>query len=530
MTSEEMQARTGVAYGGALPRLARRIGAAEGWRRTGLALLLGLLAAGAMPPFNLMPLLFLAFPGLVWLIDGRPGWRGAFVDGFVWGMGFYVPSLYWTSEAMFVDIAQFWWMVPIALLGLPAFMALFNGAATAVANRIAAPGIGRILALAAVWGVFEWLRGHLLTGFPWVLIGYTWSGSAAPLLAGLQSVSLVGIYGVSLLTVLVAALPARLGDAGRPVLAPALGLAGLAVMLLWGALRLSDGPDPLVAGVTLRLVQPAFEQTAVSTRELELQRFYHLLDLARSPGADKVTAQIWPEGAVGFPLNLDVNARAAIAEVVPKDGVIITGTIREQPGAGNDFKAWNNISAIDGTGRLVSSYDKFHLVPFGEYVPLHKYLQFNQIVARRFDFSTGPGPSTIALGPLPPAGPIICYEAIFPHDVIDEAHRPGWILNVTNDAWFGTSTGPYQHFAIARTRAVEEGLPLVRAANTGISGVVDGHGRVLNNLGLGEAGVLDVPLPAGLPGATPYGRWGDLFFLVLIFVTGGIAMAGARRR
>ena len=530
MTSEEMQLRSGVVYGGALPRLARRIGAAQGWRRTGLALLLGLLAAGAMPPFNLVPLLFLAFPGLVWLIDGRPGWCGAFVDGFVWGMGFYVPGLYWTSEAMFVDIAQFWWMVPIALLGLPALMALFNGAASAVARRAASPGVGRILALAAAWGVFEWLRGHLLTGFPWVLIGYTWSGSAAPLLAGLQAVSLVGIYGVSLLTVLVAALPARLGDAGRPMLAPILGLAGLAAMLVWGAVRLADGPDPLVAGVTLRLVQPAFQQTAVSTQALELQRFYHLLDLARGPGADKVTAQIWPEGAVGFPLNLDANARAAIAEVVPKDGLVITGTIREQPGTGDGFKAWNNISAIDGTGRLVSSYDKFHLVPFGEYVPLHKYLQFNQIVARRFDFSVGPGPSTIALGPLPPAGPIICYEAIFPHDVIDEDHRPAWILNVTNDAWFGTSTGPYQHFAIARTRAVEEGLPLVRAANTGISGVVDAHGRVLDSLGLGLAGVLDIPLPAGLSDATPYGRWGDWLFLVLIFVTGGIAIGLARRR
>ena len=530
MTSEDIQLRAGLAFGGTFPRLARRIGQTGGWRRVGLALLFGVLAAVAMPPFNLVPTLFLAFPGLVWLIDQRPGWRGAFADGFVWGLGFYIPSLYWTTEALFVDIGQFWWMVPFALVGLPALMALFNGAATALARRFWQPGIGRILALAAAWGLFEWLRGHMLTGFPWVLIGYAWSGSAAPLLAGLQSVSLIGIYGVSLLTVLVAALPARLGDAGRPILAPALGLAGLAAALLWGAVRLADGPDPLVAGVTLRLVQPAFEQTAVSTQALEQQRFGELLALARSPGADKVTAQIWPEGAVGFPLNLDANARAAIAEVVPKDGLVITGTIRVQRGVGDDFKAWNNISAIDGTGALVSSYDKFHLVPFGEYVPLHKYLQFNQIVARRFDFSTGPGPSTIPLGPLPPAGPIICYEAIFPHEVIDEAHRPGWILNVTNDAWFGTSTGPYQHFATARTRAVEEGLPLVRAANTGISGVVDAHGRLLDSLGLGRKGVLDVPLPAGQPAATPYGRWGDTVFFLLIFATGGLAVRLARRR
>ena len=530
MTSEDIQLRAGLAFGGPLPRLARRIGQASGWRRIALALLLGMLAAAAMPPFNLVPTLFLAFPGLVWLIDQRSGWRGAFADGFLWGLGFYIPSLYWTTEALFVDIGQFWWMVPFALVGLPALLSLFNGAATALARRFWQPGIGRILALAAAWGLLEWLRGHMLTGFPWVLIGYAWSGSAAPLLAGLQSVSLVGIYGVSFLTVLVAALPARLGDAGRPILAPALGLAGLAAALLWGGLRLDGGPDPLVAGVTLRLVQPAFEQTAVSTQALEQQRFSQLLALARRPGADKITAQIWPEGAVGFPLNLDANARAAVAEVAPRDGLVITGTIRVQQGAGDDFKAWNNITAIDRNGAIVASYDKFHLVPFGEYVPFHKYLQFNQIVARRFDFSTGPGPTTMALGPLPPAGGIICYEAIFPHEVIDEDHRPSWILNVTNDAWFGTSTGPYQHFAIARTRAVEEGLPLVRAANTGISGVVDAHGRVLDSLGLGRAGVLDVPLPAGLPGATPYGRWGDEIFFLLIFVTGGAAIALARRR
>jgi apolipoprotein N-acyltransferase len=369
----------------------------------------------------------------------------------------------------------------------------------------------------------------MLTGFPWILIGYAWSGDALPLLAGLQGVSLVGIYGLSLLTVLVAALPARLGEPGRSALAPLLGLAGLAVVLAWGGLRLAQGPDPLVADTTLRLLQPAFEQTAVSTRQLELDRFNRLLTLARSPGADKVTAQIWPEGAVGFPLNLDANARAAIAEVVPKDGLVITGTIRMQPGTGDEFQAWNNITAVDGAGRVAASYDKFHLVPFGEYVPLHKYLKFNQIVARRFDFSTGPGPETVALGALPPAGPIICYEAIFPHEVIDEAHRPGWILNVTNDAWFGTSTGPYQHFAIARTRAVEEGLPLVRAANTGISGVVDAHGRVLASLGLGLSGVLDVPLPAGLPDATTYGRWGDTLFFLLVAALAAAAGLGRRR-
>jgi len=528
---ETVQTRASGEYAAALPRLSRRIGQLSGWRRAGVALLLGLLAAAAMPPFNLLPVLFVAFPGLVWLLDGRDGWRGAFLDGFLWGMGFFVPSLYWTAEAMFVDIAQFWWMVPLALLGLPALLSLYNGAATALARRFWYRGTARILVLAVAWGLLEWLRGHMLTGFPWVLIGYVWSGDAAPLLAGLQSVSIIGIYGVSMLTVLVVALPARLADPGRPVLPPLIGFAGLAAVLAWGGLRLADGPDPLVAGTMLRLVQPGFAQTAVSTQALERDRFFRLLALAGSPGADKVTAQIWPEGAVGFPLNLDANARAAIAQVVPKGGLVITGTLRMQPEPGGTFQAWNNISAIDGTGALVSSYDKFHLVPFGEYVPLHKYLTFNQIVARRFDFSVGPGPQSVPLSPLPPAAPIICYEAIFPHDVIDEAHRPGWILNVTNDAWFGTSTGPHQHFAIARTRAVEEGLPLVRAANTGISGVVDAHGRVLARLGLGRSGVLDAPLPAGLPDATPYGRWGDgLFFLLIVVMGGGACGLGFVRR
>ena len=254
----------------------------------------------------------------------------------------------------------------------------------------------------------------------------------------------------------------------------------------WGAVRLSGGPDPRVAGrdaapgaagdpADRQMVDPGAGAAATSTA---------LLELARSPGADQVTAHDLARGApCRFPLDL---RRRRAAPPSPRscrtDGLVITGAIRAQPGRRRRLRGLEQHLGDRRHRRgLVSSYDKFHLVPFGEYVPLREYLQFDQIVARRFDFSAGPGPSTIALGPAcRRSARSICYEAIFPRRRgRSRQHRPAWILNVTNDAWFGTSTGPYQHFAIARTRAVEEGLPLVRAANTGICGVVDAHGRVL---------------------------------------------------
>ncbi|HVJ55105.1 MAG TPA: apolipoprotein N-acyltransferase [Aliidongia sp.] len=529
MMAETTLPRTADTRAGGLPRrLASRIAFSTGWRRNGLALLLGLAAAAAMPPFNLVPLLIPAFTGLVWLIDGASAKRRAFFDGWLWSMGFLVPSLYWICLSMTVDLAQFWWMIPVTLLGLPAFLSLYAGGAALATRLVGGTGAGRILIFAACWVGFEWLRGHVpFGGFPWVLIGYAWSSDAPVLVDMLQAASLIGVYGLSLLTVLIAALPASLADRGmsRPYL-PVLAGAILCVALIgWGSLRLAGPPVADVPGVTLRLVQTDLPNKLGESIEDAVARLRTVLATAETRGADEVTAQIWPESSAEFFLDRDREARNAIARAAPPDGVVLTGALLADT-AGRQI--WNSMAAIDQQGALVGRYEKAHLVPFGEYVPLYEWLKFVPIVAGRPGLATGPGAITLDLPHLPPVAPIICYEGIFAHAAVDEAHRPAWIVNITNDAWFGRSIGPTQHFEQARLRAVEEGLPLVRSANGGISGVVDPYGRRIVTLPLGTTAALDVKLPEALPEPTLYARFGDglVLLMALVAFTGGLFLRG----
>jgi apolipoprotein N-acyltransferase len=268
----------------------------------------------------------------------------------------------------------------------------------------------------------------------------------------------------------------------------------------------------------LRVVQPNIAQTLKWVPAERARNFERLLELTASPaasGAAPVTHVIWPETAVPFFLERDAGARQAMASVTPSGGGIITGAprVRTEADGGNRF--WNSLHAVDGSGAVVASYNKSHLVPFGEYMPLRGILPVGGIAAGATDFSSGPGPATLQVPGLPPFSPLICYEVIFPGAVKDSGNRPDWLLNVTNDAWYGNSAGPHQHFAISRVRAVEEGLPLVRSANTGISGIVDGYGRVTAYLALGERGIVDAGLPRALP-ITPYGQVGDIILVVLL--------------
>jgi len=422
--------------------------------------------------------------------------------------------------------------VPCALLGMPAGFALFTALATLAAHettrRFGLLGAARILVLAVAWVAAEWLRGHILTGFPWNLIGYAWAGAFPGALAMLQLAAVTGIYGLSLLTVLAAALPARLGDLGRgrhwAVAAAAL---LLAVPAAGGAWRLAHAPRDTVRGVTLRLVQPSIPQTIKNDPDALAQNFRRLLALSASRGADKVTDIVWPEAAAPPLLERFADERQAIAAVIPRGGLLLTGAERAEPTTGWPPRhIWNSVVVLDHRGDIVATYDKAHLVPFGEYVPLHSIRPMERIAPGMGEFTAGPGPRTLTLPGLPPVSPLVCYEAIFPGAVIDPAKRPQWLLNVTNDAWYGVSSGPFQHLAIARVRAVEEGLPLVRAANNGVSAVFDPYGRigrridgeVAARLDLDSIGVLDAPLPRAL-GTTPYERFRDeIFFAAALLI------------
>jgi apolipoprotein N-acyltransferase len=531
--------------------LAARIGGLAGWRRRGFALLLGAFATGALPPFHLVFLLVPAFVGLLWLIDGAdrapppaasgrfrrlvasPGGR-AFGAGWWFGFGHFLTGLYWIGNSMLVDPERFAWMIPFAVGGLSVYLAAYPGLAAWATWRLAAgrppSSLARALVLAAAWTVAEWLRGAAFTGFPWNLMGTAWAWSDAML----QPAALVGAYGLSLLTAAAAAAPAALAHRG-----PALGarlarvaavLAVLGIAGAGGAARLAAaGPVaevPTAPGVRLRLVQPNIAQGLKWKPEMRRRHLLKQLDMSvarNAPGAARPTHVIWAETAVPYFAAEDPNLRAMLGATVPAGGLMVTGAPRRTPPEVEPLQLWNSVLFVAADGSLAAGFDKFHLVPFGEYVPLRGLLNIAKLTEGTVDYSAGPGPVTVPLPGLPAASPLVCYEVIFPGAVLDRAERPGWLLNLTNDGWFGLSSGPYQHFASARLRAVEEGLPLVRVANTGISAIVDSHGRVVASLGLGREGVVEGPLPLGLTGLTPFGRFGNLIPLFFSSVVGFFA-------
>jgi len=419
--------------------------------------------------------------------------------------------------------------------GVPALLALTTGGATLAAflicRRLHWRGVARILVLAACWGVGEWIRGHyFFGGFPWNLVGYAWSGGFPGSLAMLQVTSLIGIYGLSLITVTVAMLPASLGDFGGNRWPPliATGLV-LALCFAFGAARLAAGPVPTVPNVTLRLIQPSIP---MNLAEGPVERLDHLREeqaLAAEPASQTLNAIILPEGGAPPILERNVQALGIIASATPPGGVAFVGTVRTDPAPDLPVHFWNTLEVIGDTGAVVASYDKARLVPFGEYVPFRQILPMDKITPGSIDFTPGPGPRTLHLSGLPPVSPLICYEAIFPRQAIDPKDRPEWLLTITDDAWFGFTSGPFQHFDAARVRAVEEGLPLVRDGNNGVSGLVDPYGRVLERISLNVIGYADIPLPQALP-VTPYERFGDLPFLLALPGLTVLAWACARAR
>jgi apolipoprotein N-acyltransferase len=502
---------------GAAAALQSRLTGLKGWRRALAALALGALFALALPPFHLVPLAAVALTGLVWLTDGASGPRAAFALGWLFGFGHFLAGLWWIVNALLLFGWQFLPVYPIVIGFLPSILAVFVGLACAALKLTPLAGPARVVAFAAWWTAFEWVRGHIFTGFPWNLAGYAWAFSDAMI----QLAALGGVYALSFLTVATLSMPAVLAEARAPRgAAAAVGFAVLALIAAYGygAARLAGAP-PLgadtVPGIALRVVQPNVSQAVKWNRARHEQNFLHHLALSAAPGREAPTHVIWPETAATFFLDEDPAMLALIARALPRGGMLLTGAPRRS-GEGRDRQFWNSLLAVDSGGRVLATFDKFHLVPLGEYVPLKDYLPLTKVVEGPSDYSAGPGPRTLRVPGLPPFSPLICYEVIFPGRVLDPADRPGWLLNVTNDGWYGDSPGPRQHFAIARLRAVEEGLPLVRSANTGISGVIDAYGRVVAKLDLGATGVVDAKLPRALDAPPPYARWGDRALIALL--------------
>ena len=521
-----------------LAALAETLGALSGWRRSALAAALGALAATALPPVHALPLLLVAFTGLAWLIHAsRSPWRAA-IAGWWFGLTHFIAGIYWIGAALLTDPSRHGWMVVPAILGLSAGFALFPALAAFVARLPALPIGGRVLALAVTWTAAEWLRGTILTGFPMNLMGTVW----APSIGMIQAAALAGAYGLSFVTVLAAASPAALAAPSpgerpgrRAWLLPAAAFGLLAAIWIGGQARLALAPDQAPTDIRLRLVQANIEQTLKWKEEERAAALARHVLLSQGEGFAAVDAVIWPESAATFYVDESRPVRDFLARAVPPGGHLLTGAPRRTVSAGRTIAYWNSLHALTPAGAIAATYDKHHLVPFGEYIPLRAVLPLQALAYGGADHSAGPGPRTVSLPGLPPFSPLICYEAIFPGQVVADdgsgGVRPAWLLNVTNDAWFGQTAGPYQHFQAARLRAVEEGLPLVRAANTGISAVVDAHGRVVGRLGLGVTGVLDARLPPALAGRTPVAQLGQWPLAILLGLAAAAALAlGLGRR
>jgi len=533
---------------GALNALAPSIILAWGWPRRLIAFSAGAIGALAMPPVGFFPALLIPMTIAVWLIDGASDhgesrWsspRAAFAAGWWWGFGYFVAGLWWLGAAFLVDADHFAWALPLGVLGLPAALALFPALGFALARLVWPSGAARPLALAFGLGLSEWLRCVVLTGFPWNEIGMALGQNL--LLA--QFASYVGLHGMTLLAILIFAAPATLaGSPPRwaPTVLAGLALAGLAG---FGAWRLADPAPAMVAGIKLRLMQPDISQGAdfAPAKGAEILAHYlQLSDRATSPdrtGVADVTHLIWPESAFPFILSRDAGAMARIAEFLKGGAVLATGAARMEgeKRAGGRVHYFNSIEVLDHTGLLSERYDKHHLVPFGEYMPFQALLEktgITQFVQFPGGFDRGVGSEVLRIPGLPDVIAMVCYEAIFPNERggarEGEARRAAWLLNLTDDAWFGLTAGPYQHFAQARLRTIELGLPMARVANGGISALIDASGRVLSSASLGSEAVLDMGLPGALP-PTWQSRWGSASFALGLLLLALASLTARARR
>ncbi|MBX9591463.1 MAG: apolipoprotein N-acyltransferase [Hyphomonadaceae bacterium] len=535
--------------------LAERVKGLDGWRRRAAAFIAGIASVLALAPFFVWPVLWLTLPVLVWLIDGavergrrgssgrwhaRPIARAAEI-GWWFGFGYFLAGLFWIGEAFLVEAEVFAVLMPLAVLLMPAGLALFYAAAAALAAPFWRTGIWRVLALALSLSAMEWTRGHVLSGFPWNVLGYALTHP----ISLMQSAAVFGIYGLTLIAVLVFALPPVLWSeaSARWSRRIALGIALLPLLVVTAAghIRLALATQATVPNVKIRIVQPSVPQRDKWRPENQQRIFFDHLDLSRRDATGAIdnltgiTHVVWPEAAMPF-LPLDTpEALAAIGELLGDRAILITGALRAEPAppdAPRPRTFFNSLLVFGRGGLLLTRYDKIHLVPFGEFLPMRGLLQamgLRQLThaVGSFDFGASPRP-LLGIPGLPPTLPLICYEAIFPGALVQGAERPGLMVNVTNDGWFGNTTGPRQHLHQARVRAVEEGLPIVRAANNGVSAAFDGYGRTLGRIDLDVRGVIDISLPMGLQ-PPPYARFGDLVFFT-IWLLGGVILGRVVQR
>lgn len=517
-----------------MQRLAAYVMLSSGLKRFLIALFAGALSSLSQPflqfpPYSIFVVNFLTFPVLLWLIDGASGDPDggflrrrlpAFWIGWAFGLGYFVAGLWWTGSALLVEADEFAWALPLAILGLPAYLALFYGLATFVARLAWTDGLSRLFVLAAAFGLAEWLRATVLTGFPWNSIGYSLMPMTSyPVL--MQSVAVTGSYLMNTLAVLVFAAPALIFTGRGGWQAAAIAVALLTAHVGYGVFRLQQAEPPADNARRVRIVQPMIDQAAKIDNGERTRIFEAHLKLTVEEPKDGETRPdyvIWPETSIPFILTQNPDALVRIADTLEDGQILIAGAVRtENDGAGTPTRYYNSAYMIDSQGQIIGATDKVHLVPFGEYLPFETFwtrLGLNAIAAFPGGYSAAPRFQLLTAPDGTRLLPLICYEVIFPNESTEASASADAIVNLTNDGWFGFTPGPWQHFQQARIHAVEAGLPVIRNSNSGISAIIDGKGRVATGLDFGTTGVVDgiIPGRVELP-FRPFSR-GTYFWLV----------------
>lgn len=531
--------------------LAEFVMLAHGWRRILMLVAAGALAALSAPPIFFLIALFIGMPVLVWALDGAERKRSlsaavfgpAFRIGLAFGFGYFLVALHWIGAAFFVDGGWLLVLMPIAVAGLALLLAIFWGLGTALAHLFWSAGTGRIFALATALTLAELARGYLFTGFPFDLLGYALTAN----LEMMQATSLVGVYGLTFVAILISATPALVWPAAeRSLFARVLPLFAafglLAGQIAWGNFRLNETRTEAFEDVVLRIVQPVIPQDVkwqTFAREETITRLLDLSSMQTNPedqGLDDVTHLIWPEAAIPFFLSDEPELLARIARTLPDDIWLLTGAPRQPYGANGEIvtgaKPFNSVLAFNGRGEVVTSYDKTHLVPFGEYLPFGDFLRqfgISQLVEGSQGWAAGTERRLFQLPGSPAILPLVCYEIVFPGSLGAPVSEAGFILVVTNDAWFDGSMGLAQHFHHARIRAVEEGISVVRAANSGISAIVDPLGRIDAMMGEGMVGAIK-GTPAQPVEPTVFAQYRHWPLVAMLFLGALLSLPGWRRR
>ncbi len=462
------------------------------------------MASTAFAPLHWFLILVPCLAGFLLLIHEKTPQQGLLL-GFLFGLGHFSTGLYWIQHAF--TVVNMGSLGPIAVMGLASVLAVFPGLVGALTTLWSTTRLQQVWIFSSLWALMEWLRSFIFTGFPWNLIGYTWD---TPLL---QITAWVGIYGLSFLTVLTAT-----SFASRSF--RFMGSTTTLLIVLWaaGSYRLHYAPFLENQDIPIRLVQASIPQGLKWRPEQQEKNLQLYISLSHLEAERPLKIILWPEAAVTIPFTETSPIIDILKTAVPAGGVLITGGIRTSETKDPFPQVYNSLFVLNEEGKILNSYDKVYLTPFGEYVPLKKLLRIEKLTSGSLDFSTGSSPKVLFTPSLPPFQPLICYEGIFPNIVQGSKRRADWFVNLTNDAWFGESWGPYQHLAIVRVRSIEHGIPLIRAANNGISAVVDSYGRILYELKLNQIGFVDFFLPRPIPEPTFYSHWREFPFMGMMIM------------